>query len=232
MRYAMLVSGNGGFSKFVHMNRELIGEGEFVAVLADRSCPAFEFFERETSIPSYLIDFDSFESREDFEIKLLSILDSHRVEALFLTYDRIVGHNIINAYRNRIFNLHLSLLPMFKGTRAQQTISDSYNSDVLFYGATVHLVDELVDSGAIISQVILLKKRNEDFQEYSQRLFENAAILLLDSIDKICSGNLITECQPPFFSGAEYGTGQFNPGLSVDTGRIVFAHREQPGSPR
>lgn len=223
MRYAILVSGNGGFSRFLYHNRDLIAEGELSAVIADRNCQALQFFQNETRVPSFLFDFKTYASREKFETEILAVLAAEKIDALFLTYDRIVGQKIISVYRNRIFNLHLSLLPMFKGTMAQKTIESSYNSDILFYGATVHLVEELVDSGAIISQVIIPKKVNEDLPSYTQRLFENSAILFLDTIAKICAGQLVTEVRQPHFSNAEYGTGNFNPSVSIDVTRIVFA---------
>jgi len=228
MRYAMLVSGNGGFSKFVYHNSALITEGELGAVIADRNCHAIQFFENETPIPSFMFDFKSYESRDDFEAEILAVLAAQNIDALFLTYDRVVGQGIISAYRNRIFNLHLSLLPLFKGTRAQQTIESSYNSDMLFFGATVHLVDEFVDSGSIISQVIIPKTIVEDIPGYTQRLFENAALLLLDTIGKICAGQLVTEGSRPLFSNAEYGTGNFNPSLSIDVTRTSFSHFGMP----
>lgn len=222
MKYAMLVSGNGGFSRFVYHNRNLVEHGVLGAVIADRACPAIQFFENETQTPSFMLDYKCFESREVFEAKLLSVLAEQGIDAIFLTYDRIVGHGIISAYRNRIFNLHLSLLPLFKGTMAQKTIESSYDSDILFYGATVHMVDEIVDSGSIISQVIIPKAIGEDISNYTQRLFENAALLFLDTIGKICSGQLVTEGNRPYFANAVYGTDNFNPSLSIDVTRTTL----------
>ena len=220
MRYAIMVSGNGGFAKFIHKNRDIVPHGEFGAIISDRDCPGIQFFLQKTAVPAYMFNYKDFGSKELFEAEIVAQLKACRIDVLFLNYDRLIGPVLLNAFPDKIFNLHLSLLPLFKGFKA---IEKSFESDALFYGATIHLVDETVDGGPIVSQVLLAKRVHDDLNSYTHRLFENAAVLFLDTISKVCDGQLIIEKQRPFFTNAEYGNSNFNPALSIDASRAIFS---------
>jgi phosphoribosylglycinamide formyltransferase-1 len=100
--------------------------------------PAFAFLPRE------------YESKEAFETDIVSRLRAAGAEYVFLAgYMRLIGPTLLEAYRNRIVNIHPSLLPAFSGKDA---IGQAFEAGVKISGVTVHFVDEGMDTGLIIDQ--------------------------------------------------------------------------------
>jgi len=114
---------------------------------------ALEKAKRE-GIPAVFVDPEG-KSREDFDAKLVDIFDKLKVDLVCLIgYMKILSPVFVDAYRNKIINVHPSLIPSFCGEGYH---GDKVHRDVLDYGCklsgmTVHLVDEEVDAGEIICQ--------------------------------------------------------------------------------
>lgn len=101
-------------------------------------------------VPTRVISPKSFGDKHSYEAEILSELESFFVELLVLAgYMRLLGATLIDAYRNRILNIHPSLLPEFKGLNAQKQALEAGVSEA---GCTVHFVDESLDGGPIIAQ--------------------------------------------------------------------------------
>ena len=91
-----------------------------------------------------------YSSKEEYEQKIVELLDSHAVELVCLAgYMRIVGSTLLGAYGGRIINIHPSLLPAFAGARA---IEQAIEYGVKVFGITIHWVDSTLDGGKIIAQ--------------------------------------------------------------------------------
>lgn len=101
-------------------------------------------------IPVCLISPKLFRTRRGYEEILAAILKTQDVELVVLAgFMRILTPHFIRAYRNRILNIHPSLLPAFKGAHA---IRGAFEAGVKETGVTVHLVTEEVDAGPILLQ--------------------------------------------------------------------------------
>lgn len=84
------------------------------------------------------------------EPEIIKALDKRRIDLVVLAgYMKIVSAELINKYHNRILNIHPSLLPAFPGLNAQKK---AFDYGVKLTGATVHFVDEGLDTGPIILQ--------------------------------------------------------------------------------
>ena len=91
-----------------------------------------------------------FDSKQAYEEAVLSILHEAGAEWLILAgYMRLIGPVLLEAYPNRIVNIHPSLLPAFPGKDA---IGQAIEKGVKVTGVTVHLVDEGMDTGPILAQ--------------------------------------------------------------------------------
>jgi phosphoribosylglycinamide formyltransferase 1 len=91
-----------------------------------------------------------FAGREDFDDKILEMLDENNIDILVLAgYMLFLGPKIVERYYNRIVNIHPALLPSFKGTHA---IADAFEYGVKITGVTVHFVRQEMDTGPIILQ--------------------------------------------------------------------------------
>ncbi|MGG6264774.1 phosphoribosylglycinamide formyltransferase [Leptolyngbya sp. AN10] len=101
-------------------------------------------------VPSVLLNHREFASREDLDQAIVDTLKQHSVEWVIMAgWMRIVTPVLIEAFRDRILNIHPSLLPSFKGNRA---VDQALQAGVQITGCTVHLVVPEVDSGKIIIQ--------------------------------------------------------------------------------
>jgi phosphoribosylglycinamide formyltransferase-1 len=100
--------------------------------------------------------------REEFDQEILDVLRGHRVDLVCLAgFMRLLSPVLVRAYPGRILNIHPALLPAFPGLHAQR---QALEHGVKLTGATVHLVDEGLDSGPIVMQesVKVLSSDTED----------------------------------------------------------------------
>jgi phosphoribosylglycinamide formyltransferase-1 len=105
---------------------------------------------RNHGIPAFFVDLKSSPSRESYDHHLISLLREREVELIVLAgYMLMVGPEFVQAFPNRIMNIHPALLPSFPGTHA---VSDALEYGAKVSGVTVHFVDEGLDTGAIILQ--------------------------------------------------------------------------------
>lgn len=219
-KFAIFISGNGGFSKAVYKNANLIENGQLSLIISDRICNGYEFFKNKTTIQTELFEFDKYATKEDFEKSILKKLLECEINYIFLTYDRILGKILLESeYKNKIFNLHPALLPMFKGVGA---IDKAFESTALFYGSTVHLVDKTVDGGPILSQTIISKNLKDSKEIFINKLFQKSSTLLIDTIYKVINDEFIMSNERIFFKNALYGNNEFNPKLSINKNLVSF----------
>lgn len=92
-------------------------------------------------------------SNNDYDIQLLTILKSYNVDIIFLIgYMKIITPLLINSYKNKIFNIHPSLLPKYSGLMDLDIHQNVIKNNDKYTGCTLHLVEEQVDEGQIILQ--------------------------------------------------------------------------------
>lgn len=101
-------------------------------------------------IPTVLLNHREFSSREALDTAIVATLRKYQVDWVVMAgWMRIVTNVLIDAFPDRVINIHPSLLPSFKGARA---IEQAFNAGVKITGCTVHLVRLEVDSGPILMQ--------------------------------------------------------------------------------
>ncbi len=92
-------------------------------------------------------------TREEFDEEVMEILDQHQVDLVVLGgYMRIISTSMIEQYKNKIINIHPSLLPKFSGGMNMDVHRAVIEAGEKETGITIHLVDEGVDTGAVILQ--------------------------------------------------------------------------------
>lgn len=152
---------------------------------------------------------------ELFEAKAYNWLRENNVEYVFLSCNIILKYKLFQEYgesKNKMFNCHPSLLPYFKGLNA---VCRSFKSNKEYYEASIHKVTKEVDGGEVLARCVI-KRKNEDFKMYQQRLFVNQAILFLDFIHKISLGK---ECKITQEISKKEG---FYPNLSIDIASLKY----------
>ena len=102
------------------------------------------------SIKNEVLIESEFNNKIDFENKIIKILQDNEVELVVLAgWMKILSDNFIKSFKNRIINIHPSLLPSFKGKDA---VFDALKNGSKITGCSVHFVIEEVDSGKLIIQ--------------------------------------------------------------------------------
>jgi len=109
-------------------------------------------------------------TREDHDRALVALLREHRVDLVCLAgYMRLLSPAFFEAFAGRILNVHPSLLPAFPGRDAQR---QAFAHGVKVSGATVHLVEEALDSGPILLQEAVPVKEDDTVERLSARILE------------------------------------------------------------
>lgn len=109
-----------------------------------------------------------FKTREDFDKEIVKILKQENIDLVVLAgFMRIITPFFVNAFRNKILNIHPALLPSFKGVEA---IERAYTLGVKVTGVTVHFVDEETDHGPIILQEAVIIKEGESLEALEERI--------------------------------------------------------------
>jgi phosphoribosylglycinamide formyltransferase-1 len=122
---------------------------------------------------------------------VIELLRKHRVDLVCLAgYMRLLSPLLVEAYRNRIFNIHPSLLPSFPGLDAQQQALD-HGAKVA--GCTVHVVDEQCDHGPIILQAAVPVHDDDTADTLSARILEQEHRLYPEAVALYFQGRLKIE---------------------------------------
>ncbi len=122
---------------------------------------------------------------------------------LFLTFDKLIPDSLVNHYSGRIINLHMGLLPSFKGMHA---VSQALAADARFVGATIHEVDCEMDHGPIVAQCIHGVRENDSEESLGSRLFYSVRLMYLQVIAWYAAGRVYKdETGRIRVMGARYG---------------------------
>ncbi|HVE73186.1 MAG TPA: formyltransferase family protein [Thermoanaerobaculia bacterium] len=106
--------------------------------------------------------------REEFNETLSRVCIDAHADLFSLSFDRIIPPDLVRCYRQRMINVHPSLLPAFPGTSGT---ADTLARGARFGGATIHEVVDEVDAGPIVAQCVLATIPGESLDAFRLRLF-------------------------------------------------------------
>ena len=141
--------------------------------------------------PAVFLDPKATPDREAYDAVILEHLRKHDVGLVALAgYMKIVTRVLIDAYPNRIMNIHPSLLPAFPGLKAQQQALDW---GVKVSGCTVHFVEEGVDTGPIIRQATVPVLEGDTAESLETRILVEEHRIYTEAIRLFADGHLTVE---------------------------------------
>ena len=168
-RLAALISGRGSNLQSII---DAIARGELDATIAlvvsNRREAAGLARAREAGIESVVMEHRDYGSRDDYDAAIVDQLRARDVGLVCLAgFMRLIGPRLLEAFPNRILNIHPSLLPSFPGLEAQ---SQAFEYGVRVSGATVHLVTAELDGGPIVMQSAVPVRDDDTVEALSARI--------------------------------------------------------------
>ena len=137
--------------------------------------------------------------REEFDKEAAEVLDKESVELILLIgYMRILSPWFVRKYKNRIINVHPSLLPAFAGGMDKDVHQKVLNSGVKVTGCTLHFVDESVDSGPIIMQKEVNISKGETADSLKEKVQKAEQEIIVNAIDLFGKGKIKVEGKKVF----------------------------------
>jgi phosphoribosylglycinamide formyltransferase 1 len=129
--------------------------------------------------------------RSEHDAEIIARLHQHQVDLVCLAgYMRIISPAFVAAFRDRILNVHPSLLPAFPGLDAQRQALD-YGAKVA--GCTVHFVDEAVDHGVIILQKTVPINDDDTAETLAARILEQEHLAYPEAIARVLCGDYVIQ---------------------------------------
>jgi phosphoribosylglycinamide formyltransferase-1 len=142
-------------------------------------------------VPAIVVDHKAFASRAAFDAAVVEVLQAHRVDCVVLAgFMRLVTSTVLDAFPDRVVNVHPALLPAFPGVRAQR---QALEYGVAISGCTVHFVDAGTDTGPIIAQAAVPVFDGDDEATLTARILQKEHELLPMVLQWIVEGRVVVE---------------------------------------
>jgi phosphoribosylglycinamide formyltransferase 1 len=188
-RVAVLASG-GGTNLQALLDDPAVGPSVVLA-LSDRADARALERARARSVEAVFVDPSAFGDRASFDRAVLGILRERQIDIVALAgFMRILGPELVGAFRGRMLNVHPSLLPAFPGSEA---VAAALAWGVRVTGVTVHVVDEEVDHGPVVFQEAIEVLPEDDWASLEARVHEVEHRLLPAAVLALAEGRLVIE---------------------------------------
>jgi len=168
---AILISGRGSnMAALLSAAKSDDYPAEIALVISNNPDAAGLSHARDNGIETAVVDHRGRDSREDFEAELTEVLKAAKAEIVCLAgFMRLLTDSFVDVWRNKLINIHPSLLPAFKGL---DTHARALAAGVRIHGATVHFVRPSMDEGPIIVQAAVPVFTDDTEQSLGDRVLD------------------------------------------------------------
>lgn len=192
LRIGVLASGRG--SNFQSIIDEIGSDrlkAEIVLLITDNPSAFAIERARKHGVEYLVVQPKEYPSKDDYFVRIADALKKKNVELVVLAgFMKIVGKPLIDAFPNRIINIHPALLPSFPGLHGQKQAID-YGAKIS--GCTVHFVDEGMDTGPIIIQAAVPVFQNDTEETLSERILKYEHRIYPEAIRLFSEGKIKVE---------------------------------------
>lgn len=190
LRVAVLVSGRGSnLASLLDHARKGTVDAKVTLVVSDK--PGAEALDsaRKRGVPAVVtLEPEAGEKSAAYNDRLLAVLRADKPDLIVLAgYMRILGKAIVDAFPDRVVNIHPSLLPAFKGLGAVQQALDA---GARFAGCSTHLVTTDLDGGPILLQAAVAVKPDDTQETLSRRILHLEHLLLPRTVQLFAEGRV------------------------------------------
>lgn len=185
LRLAILVSGRGSNLAAVRRSIEHFDLDASIELVLCNHLGAAALAHAE-GLPVAVIPRGDFPTRAQWDVVLTEAVCRAEPDLVVLAgFDRLVGPPLLEAYPDRVVNLHPSLLPAFPG---QHAVRDALAHGVAVSGTTLHLADFGLDTGPIIAQAAVPVYLSDTEDTLSARIREREHVLLVEVLGHFARG--------------------------------------------
>ncbi len=199
LKLAVLVSGGGtNLQALIDQIEQNQLPGVQIEVVISNNSNAYALERaKKHGIAANTINKKDFESFHRFSEAFLELIDSYQVDLIVLAGClMIIPENVVRSYKNRIINIHPSLIPSFcgNGFYGLKVHEEALARGVKVTGATVHFVDEGTDTGPIILQKSVEVEESDTAEILQRRVMEQAEwVILPEAVRLIAENKVIVE---------------------------------------
>jgi len=192
LRIGVLASGRGSnFEAIARAMASGVVPATLQVLIVDRPDAAALARAREHDVEAVCIDPREHPGREAHEKAVMAALDERRVGLVCLAgYMRLLSDGFVRHFEGRLMNIHPSLLPSFPGLHSQR---QALQHGVKLAGATVHFVDEGVDTGPIVLQAAVPVRDDDTEETLAERILVEEHRIYPEAIRLFAEGRLSTE---------------------------------------
>lgn len=187
---AVFISGRGSNFIKIHENikSNFIKNATISVVFSNNeNAKGLEYAKRE-NIPVVIIPSKIRSDRDNYDTEIIEAIKPYNIDLICLAgYMRIVTDKLLDKYKNRIINIHPSLLPSFTGLNAQKQAIDY---GVKYSGCTVHFVDNGLDTGPIILQSVVEVSEDDNYETLSAKILKEEHTIYSKAINLFAENKL------------------------------------------
>jgi phosphoribosylglycinamide formyltransferase-1 len=199
-RLVVLISGRGSNLQAI-LDQAASGEWpvDIAAVISNR--PGVQGLERarRAGVPALELDHKNYPDRPEFEAALIELIDRQQPDLVILAgFMRVLNPGFTEHYRGRLFNIHPSLLPKFRGLHTHERALAAGETE---HGATIHFVTAELDGGPIIVQARVPVLPDDDPDTLAARVLAQEHRLYPQAIRWFAEGRLKLEGEQVWFDG-------------------------------
>jgi phosphoribosylglycinamide formyltransferase-1 len=200
LQVGVLISGRGSNLQALIDACAAAGFPARIALVISNKADAFGLTRAEKAgIPTAVIDHKGFADRASFDAAVDAALRGAGVEFVCLAgFMRILSEQFVEGWRNRLINIHPSLLPAFKGLDTHQRAIDA---GVKITGCTVHFVRPAMDDGPIIVQAAVPVVPSDDAERLADRILESEHVIYPLALRLVAEGKVRVENERTVFDG-------------------------------
>jgi len=186
LRVSVFISGRGtNLKSLINFSKRKNSRIKIVLIITNNKNAKGIYFAKKNKIKFLFVNYKNKNNAED---KILINLKNHNINFICLAgFMKILSKKIINIYKNRILNIHPSLLPKYKGLNTHERVIKNKEK---FTGCTVHLVNSKLDSGKIILQKKVKILKNDNENSLSKRVLKIENLIYPKAIKKFINSNL------------------------------------------
>lgn len=212
-KVAVLISGRGSnMEALVRACADPEFPAEVVLVLSNRAEARGLDFARKVGLPTVVVPHAAYPDRASFDAAMEEQIRKHGADLVCLAgFMRLLDPAFVDAWRDRMLNVHPALLPAFKGL---DTHKRALETGVKIAGCTVHFVRNDMDTGPIIAQAAVPVLADDTEETLAARILEQEHVIYPMALRLVCEGRVAVEGDRAIVEAADAAPPLRNPDVA------------------